>query len=101
MSKFVVEPSFLVEANIDVVVADDFNDVDMDDLALIFGKVEVENGEVLFSNAQNLESLCAELGVYPSKSQARKAGRTGEIPEGLNMLKLSKRHFVCCWKVIK
>jgi hypothetical protein len=38
--------------------------------------------KIYFTMCCDYESLAAEIGCYPSKSQARKAGRIGEIPQG-------------------
>ena len=46
---------------------------------------------VYYTKASNLETLCYELGGYKSKSEARRAGRYGEIPKGYSEMWLNKK----------
>ena len=63
------------------------------DIPLLFG-----SESVIYTNETDLPALLVELGIYKSKSQARKAGRTGLIPSGYNEIKAGKRDFLFLWK---
>lgn len=56
-----------------------------------------EDEPVIFSEEKELPNLLKELGVYKSTSQARKAGRSGRIPEGWTQLKASKKVELFIW----
>lgn len=59
-----------------------------------------ENEEVIFvipDNARDLPSLLVFLGIYKSTSQARQAGRTGEVPTGWTVMKASKKVELFIW----
>jgi len=62
------------------------------DIPVIFGEEEV-----IFSEARDLPNLLVNLGIYPSTSAARRAGRVGPIPLGYTELKASKRDFLFIW----
>ena len=63
------------------------------DIEILFGKEEIH-----FTQTTDIASLVVELGIFPSKSQARKAGREGEISAGFtNAFKASKRHRLWIW----
>ena len=50
---------------------------------------------VRISSAIDLPNLTKEVNAYKSTSEARRAGRTGDIPKGFsNKLKLSKKIYV-------
>lgn len=53
--------------------------------------------EVLWVEPKPLPNLLAELGVYKSTSQARKANRVGEIPDGYTEYKASKKVKLFIW----
>lgn len=54
--------------------------------------------EFQFTDATDLPSLMVELGIFKSKSQARQAGRTGDIPPGFtNDFKASKKRRLWIW----
>lgn len=62
------------------------------DIELLFG------GEsVITTDAANLTDLVAELGLFSSKSQARKAGRVGDIPKGWTEMKGNKKTHLWIW----
>lgn len=67
------------------------------DLELHFGDLEGNVEEVHFTDAQDLPNLLKELGVFPSTSQARQAGRDGPIPTGWTVLKASKKRMLWIW----
>lgn len=62
------------------------------DLELIF-----QGEDVVFSSATNITDLVCELGLYKSKSQARSAGRVGEIPTGFTEYKANKTVTIWIW----
>jgi len=62
------------------------------DLEVIFQDEHVQH-----SRAHDYPSLLVELGIYPSTSAARRAGREGPIPKGYAELRASKRHFLFLW----
>lgn len=48
--------------------------------------------------AKDLSSLLVKLGIFKTTSQARHAGRIGEIPIGYNEIKASKKvPRLCIW----
>ena len=63
-----------------------------DDIELLFG-----NEDVVFSSAKDISVLCKELGVFPSTSAARRAGRMGDIPTGWSEIKGNKKNFLFVW----
>lgn len=62
------------------------------DIDLLFGDENVR-----FTEANDLPGLLKELGVFKSTSEARRAGRTGDIPTGFAELKASKKHRIWIW----
>lgn len=62
------------------------------DLEIIY-----EDEEVIFVDNIQLPTLLAQLKVYKSASQARQAGRVGEIPAGYTELKASKKRTLYIW----
>lgn len=62
------------------------------DLDLIF-----QNEDIVFAAATTLDSLCKELGIYKSTSEARRAGRIGDVPVGYSEIKASKLHTLYIW----
>lgn len=66
------------------------------DVPLLFGGEPVH-----FSDAQSLPELLVEVGAFPSKGQARKAGRSGEIPSGFTFeFKANKKMRPWIWNPI-
>jgi hypothetical protein len=63
-----------------------------DDLTLLFG-----DEEVTFAESTELSALMRELGIFPSSSAARRAGREGPIPTGLTEFKASKKRKLWIW----
>lgn len=62
------------------------------DIRCLFG-----DEPVIFSDADNITDLVVELGLYKSKSQARNAGRTGDIPKGWSEVKGNKITTLWIW----
>lgn len=56
-----------------------------------------QDEEVIFSKANDLPGLMVELGIYPSSSKARHAGRSGPIPQGFVVFKASKKVTMWIW----
>ena len=57
-----------------------------------------DDEEVHFTEANDLSVLMKELGVFPSTSEARRAGRVGPIPEGFTEeFKASKKRRLWIW----
>jgi hypothetical protein len=67
------------------------------DLELHFGDLAGDVEPVHFTEAVDLPNLMKELGVFPSTSEARRAGRTGPIPEGWTEMKASKKRMLWVW----
>lgn len=44
-----------------------------------------------------LDILCKDLGIYKSTSEARRAGRIGNIPKGYSEIKASKKVILYVW----
>lgn len=66
------------------------------DIKTLFGEEPVK-----FCDSNELSALMRETGVFPSASQARKAGRVGEIPQGWTPeFKASKKHRLWIWNPI-
>ena len=53
--------------------------------------------EVTFVELIPLPNLLVELGIFPSTSKARQAGRTGNIPLGWSEYKASKKVTLWIW----
>lgn len=63
------------------------------DVELLFGDEPVH-----FTEADELSVLMRELGIFPSSSAARRAGRFGPIPEGFTFeFKASKKRRLWIW----
>lgn len=56
-----------------------------------------EREYVHFTTATDLPSLLKEVGVYKSTSEARRAGRTGDIQKGWSEIKASKKRRLWIW----
>jgi hypothetical protein len=67
------------------------------DIELLFGDLEGNVETVHFTEAQDLPNLLKELGIFPSTSEARRAGRGGPIPEGWTEMKASKKRMLWIW----
>jgi hypothetical protein len=52
---------------------------------------------IYFMTAKDLPNLLVKAGVYRSTSQARRAGRVGDVPKGWTELKASKKHTLWIW----
>lgn len=77
--------------DINIIIKSDFvRKSDQDDL---FGDEKV----IYIENPETLQDLCVKLGTYKSKSQARKAGRIGDIKTGYTEYKSSKKVFLFIW----
>ena len=54
--------------------------------------------DVYYAESDTLEALMRELGVFPSSSAARRAGRGGPVPEGwTHEFKASKKRRLWIW----
>jgi hypothetical protein len=62
------------------------------DLRCLFG-----DEDVIFSEANNITDLVVELKLFRSKSQARAAGRVGDIPLGWTEFKGNKTTTLWVW----
>lgn len=62
------------------------------DLEILF-----ESEPVQMVPDQDISKLMKELGIYPSTSAARKAGRQGAIPPGFTEFKASKTKWIWIW----
>lgn len=56
-----------------------------------------QDEEVYFTETIDLPTLLVELGIYKSKGDARKAGRTGVISTGYSEVKASKIRRFYIW----
>ena len=62
------------------------------DIEIIF-----EDEPVIFMEDVTLDILCKDLGIYKSTSEARRAGRIGNIPKGYSEIKASKKVVLYVW----
>lgn len=62
------------------------------DLEILF-----EEEDVKLTDSSCLSTLMVELGIYPSSSKARQAGRVGPIPLGFTKFKASKKITIWIW----
>lgn len=63
------------------------------DAELLFGDQPVH-----FTSAKDLPNLLKELGIFPSTSEAKRAGRDGPIPKGFtDAFKASKIRKLWIW----
>lgn len=62
------------------------------DLPILFGDEPVH-----FSDATDLPNLMKEFNIFPSTSEARRAGRKGPIPSGWTEMKGNKKSFLFIW----
>lgn len=63
------------------------------DIKILFGDEDVH-----FTEAADLPNLMVEIGAFVSTSQARRAGREGNIPEGFSFeFKASKKKRIFIW----
>lgn len=56
-----------------------------------------ETEDIIFTEAKCMSNLMVELGVFPSTSKARAAGRFGAIPSGYTEFKASKKKRIWIW----
>ena len=69
------------------------NNIPGADEACLFGDEPVH-----YTTARDLPNLLVEIGIYKSTSEARRAGRTGPIPEGFTgKFRASRRYFIWIW----
>jgi len=62
------------------------------DITTLFGDEDVH-----FTDQKLIPNLMVELGVFPSTSTARRAGRVGDIPTGWTEFKASKKRKIWIW----
>lgn len=62
------------------------------DISTLFG-----SEPVAFISDMDMSKLAVELGAYASTSQARKAGRVGQIPKGWTEWKPNKKMRAWIW----
>lgn len=62
------------------------------DIPLLF-----DDQTIWFTQQTMLPNLLKELNIYPSTSDAIRAGRKGEIPKGWTELKASKKRNLWIW----
>jgi len=63
------------------------------DIKTLFGEEDVS-----FVQADDIPDLLVKLGIFKSKSQARRANRIGDIPTGFtDGFKASKKHRLWIW----
>ena len=56
----------------------------------------------VFTDAKTIPELLVELKVYQTRSEARRAGRDGPIPDGFTVFKASKKvPCMCIWSPTK
>lgn len=67
-----------------------------DDMEIVFNGEEFQ-----FTECEDLSTLMKEIGAFPSTSQARKAGRSGEIPKGFTEFKANKKKWIWIWNPSK
>ncbi|MBV36211.1 MAG: hypothetical protein CMP47_12300 [Rickettsiales bacterium] len=68
------------------------------DIATLYGDTNNNvDEEVRFVDEKPMPNLLVELGVFKSTSQARQAGRTGEIPKGWTQYKASRKVTLWIW----
>lgn len=65
----------------------------VDDILCLYPETE----EVHYTQAEDIQSLMVELGVFPSKSKAMRANRQGPIPKGWTEFKASKKRMLWIW----
>lgn len=63
------------------------------DIELLFEPLTPEDEIVRFSEPFNLSDCVVKMGVFPSKTQAKKNGWIGEIPQGFKEHKIGKKLF--------
>lgn len=66
------------------------------DISTLFSDESVQ-----LSDAETIQDLVVELGIFPSKSKARHAGRVGVIPLGWSELKASKKRKLWIWNPVE
>lgn len=63
------------------------------DKETLFGDEEV----TYIEEPMDMSQLMVKLGIYPSSSKARQAGRVGDIPTGWTEYKASKKVMLYIW----
>lgn len=67
------------------------------DIETLYGDWDGTVEKVTMVNNKPLPNLLVELGVFKSTSQARQAGRTGDIPTGWTQFKASRKVTLWIW----
>ena len=69
-----------------------------EDIATLFGDLDGNVESVHFAESDELSALMRELGIFPSSSAARRAGRVGPVPDGWTAeFKASKKRRLWIW----
>ncbi len=73
-------------------VVDRDNQVSDSDIELVFGPLD-DNVEIVKVETPDLATMAESAGVFPSRSQSRKAGLGGPAPHGVHQIGTKKRRF--------
>lgn len=80
----------------------------IENIVISGSKWHPEDIDIIFSNepyieieAADLPSLLVKLDIYKTTSEARRAGRAGEIPKGYTELKASKTRMLYIWNPLE
>ena len=69
-----------------------------EDVAALFSDLDGNVEQVFFAESDEMGALMRELGIFPSASAARRAGREGPVPAGWTAeFKASKKRRLWIW----
>lgn len=69
-----------------------------EDIPLLFGDSAGNVEDVVFAESDEMGALMRELDIFPSASAARRAGRSGPVPDGWTAeFKASKKRRLWIW----
>ena len=69
-----------------------------EDIPLLYGDINsTEIEDVIYVEDIPIPNLLVNLGIFKSTSQARRAGRTGNIPKGWTQYKASRKTTLWIW----
>lgn len=78
-----------------VVISSPYTD---EDLKIVFGDIDgIIHDDIKFIEDVDLSVIVKDLGIYPSTSKARNAGRVGPIPKGYTEYRASKKKKLYIW----